>query len=167
MSVCLSLVCVGPTLPRWPISQESACGLLKPDSLCVNQAWRANNFTVHTAATATSPVPAAHRIWQRPAQLRTLERTPWRTDILGQSERSGVAPTVAAFTMRSLVMLKSRVPTVTEVIAALFLCDVGVGWHPHGDTQGGSGQRSLFISAKVQLKEPAPITRWKRYHPSK
>lgn len=50
-----------PTWPRWPKIQEFAGGLLKQDSLCMNQACRTNNLAVQAATTAASPVPTTNR----------------------------------------------------------------------------------------------------------
>lgn len=76
-----------PTLPRWPKSQEFACGLLKQDNLCVYQACRTNSFAVQTATTVPNPAATTYRTWERPIQLRTSERAPWRRDILEEKIR--------------------------------------------------------------------------------
>lgn len=80
-----------PTWPRWPNSQELACGLLKQDSLCVSQACRARSFSIQSASRAPRPAASADRTWQ--VQLRAAAE---RKDILEEKEReTGVQKTVA------------------------------------------------------------------------
>lgn len=93
-----------PTWPRWPKSQELACGLLKQDSLCVSQACRARSFSVQSASRAPRPVASADRSWQ--VQLRAAAA---RTDILEErrerdrsSEDSRPAWRASVGTMRSV-----------------------------------------------------------------
>ncbi|TNN53863.1 hypothetical protein EYF80_035924 [Liparis tanakae] len=66
----------------WPNSQELACGLLKQDSLRVNQACRANSLAIQTETRAPSPAASTTRTRQRPVQLRTAQRR----DIPGRRE---------------------------------------------------------------------------------
>ena len=68
-------------MPRWPKSQDFACGLLKQDILCVNQACRTSSFTVQTASTDPSAVATMDTTWQRPVQLRMRQRMPQSSDI--------------------------------------------------------------------------------------
>lgn len=75
------------TWPRWPISHECVRGLLKQDNLWVYQAWRTSSLTVQTPTPASSTVPISCRRKLIPDQLKSCDRSLWRTAMVGHRSR--------------------------------------------------------------------------------